>query len=154
MNRNKKVYVKNIPMVADPEFQKIIEQHAPHYVEFNLNPKDNSTTDCTIRAIGAAMGQSWDETFMELMEYGLKHKLYPNEESLYGIYLKDNGWKKHKMPTKRDGTIYLLKDFLKDFGDAAIVNVHNSHLTYIVDHKVYDTWDCSDQIVYDYWTHK
>ena len=80
-----------------------------------------------------------------------------SEVSLFsGFKLQDKGWKKHKAPYKKVNNTrqdYSLKEWVKKQNKAVLVLVDDDkHLTYAINHKIYDTWDCSDKIVNQYWT--
>lgn len=121
---------------------------------YNLNPQGHHTGDCVVRAIGAAEGMSWEEVIRDLYNYTLKYKYFINSTELYEIYLKDKGWTKHKSPHKRGGKAYCLNEWIdKTKGRAAIVTIDDDHLTYVVENKFYDIWDCSEHTVGEYWTY-
>lgn len=121
---------------------------------YNNNPNKLKTTDCVVRAISTALDKSWDDVLKDLTSYALKYKYFINCEELYEIYLKDNKWKKHKAPRKRNGGVYLLGEWLKTFNEEAIVTIDENHLTYVNNHIVYDIWDCTDNEVGVFWTQK
>ena len=125
---------------------------AENFRYYNSNPNKNKTSDCVIRAICTALNKSWDDVLKELTEYALKYKYFINCQELYGIYLKDNKWKKHKAPHKRNGDVYLLGEWLKKNGIEAIVTIDDDHLTYVNNHIVYDIWNCTDNEVGTFWT--
>ena len=41
------------------------------YQYWNPNPAAAKVGDCTVRAISKAMGQTWEETYIQLALYGL-----------------------------------------------------------------------------------
>ena len=84
----------------------------------------------------------------------MKYKYFINCQELYEIYLKDCKWEKHKAPQKKNGSAYLLRDWLKNFNGEAIVTIDDDHLTYVNNHIVYDIWDCTENEVGIFWTQK
>ena len=127
---------------------------ADNFRYYNSNPNKNKTSDCVVRSISTALNKSWEDVLKELTEYALKHKHFPNCQEIYEIYLKDNKWKKHNAPHKRNGDVYLLGEWLKKFGDEAIVTIDDDHLTYVNNHIVYDIWNCTENEVGVFWTEK
>lgn len=127
---------------------------AENFRYYNSNPNKNKTSDCVVRAISTALRKSWDDVLKELTEYALKYKYFINCQELYEIYLKDNKWKKHKAPCKRNGDAYLLGEWLKKNNVEAIVTIDDDHLTYVNNHIVYDIWNCTDNEVGVFWTEK
>ena len=137
-----------------PELRKALREYEQSpFRYYNLNPNGNRTGDCVIRAIGAAMGKTWEEVLKDLYEYSLKHKLFLGNHELYGIYLQDNGWTKHQIPYKRNGNMYCLKEWIKKHNKPALVIIDGNHLTYVINQKVYDIWDCTEHMVHEYWTY-
>lgn len=60
------------------------------YRYFNPNPiKDKQTGDCTVRAICAATGMSWDEAFDELCIKAKEMGEMPSSNNAWGQYLQD-----------------------------------------------------------------
>lgn len=132
---------------------KKLEVSKFHY--YNLNPSGHHTGDCVVRAIAAAEGMTWEEVARDLYDYMLKYKYFINSTELYEIYLKDKGWTKHRPPKKKGGTTYHLNEWIeKTKGKPIIVTIDDDHLTYIVENKLYDIWDCLEHTVGEYWTYE
>lgn len=123
-----------------------------NYRYYNNNPNKYKTGDCVVRAISVALDKSWEEVVRDLTEYTLKYKYFLNCQELYEIYLKDNKWKKHKAPHKKNGGEYLLGEWLKKFKGEAVVTIEDNHLTYVNNQIVYDIWNCTDSTVGEFWT--
>lgn len=121
---------------------------------YNCNPHHKHTPDCVIRAIAAGEGESWETTLRNLTECMIKHGDMLSTPELYGKYLKDRGWVKQKQPKTKDGKKIKIKDFLKTFHGQAIAHAGIGHVTYLSEGKVYDLWDCSGDIVGNFWTYE
>lgn len=121
---------------------------------YNCNPHHKRTDDCVIRAISAGEGDSWEDTLRNLTEYMLKYGYMLSTPELYGKYLKDKGWIKQKQPLSANGKKMKIKEFLKTFKGCAVAHAGNGHVTYLAEGKVYDLWDCSDEIIGNYWTYQ
>lgn len=121
----------------------------------NVNPKNRRTGDCVTRAIAAFLGQSWEQTYRELAEYGLKHATAMNCPETYVPFLASKGYEKHKMPRTACGTKYTGKEFCRKIaepGTCYVVAMAN-HLTFIApDCRINDIWDCGDKCVGNYWS--
>lgn len=76
----------------------------------------------------------------------------PNDATAYEEYLKDLGWKKHKQPTY-NGRPITGRTFLKRIRRKSdiIVSIGKQHMTVIHNGKFRDTWDCSNEVVGNYW---
>ena len=128
-----------------------------HY--HNTNPKGKKTNDCVIRAISAITNKTWDEIFIDLSAISLKYKVTMDDPKCFERYLKQLGFTKHKVPRKADNTRYTGKEFcelipneIKELSNNIIANIGSHHITAIVKGKIYDTWDCSDRRIGNYWT--
>ena len=73
------------------------------YQYWNPNPAAAKVGDCTVRAISKAMGQTWEETYIQLALYGLMLSDMPSANAVWGAYLKDNGFSRYIIP---DGNYY------------------------------------------------
>lgn len=143
-------------------------------IKFNVNPKGLKTEDCVVRAIALATGQSWDKVFTDLCEIALKKKRMPDEKQVYELYLEKLGWEKHSQPrsTTYDNGVkdtyhkYTVDEFITDLNFTK--NVMREHGVYIItvahhmtcvkfqgiEFDIYDTWDCSNKTIRNYWTKK
>lgn len=124
---------------------------------YNANPHNKFTDDCVIRALCTAMDKSWAEVFNELCLISLKYGVMPTDSKCFEKYLKENGWVKHRQPRKLDNTKYTGKEFIKEIivCNAPYLNViariGSHHIVAIVNGKVFDTWDCTNGCIGNYW---
>lgn len=119
---------------------------------YNCNPHHKHTNDCVIRAISAGTGDSWEEVLEQLTEYMVKTGDMINTPELYGKYLADIGWIKQKQPIKPDGKKIRIKEFVQTFKGCAIVHAGRGHISYVAEGKLWDIWNCEDEVVGNYWT--
>ncbi|MBQ4542548.1 MAG: hypothetical protein IJA19_00115 [Clostridia bacterium] len=130
----------------------------------NLNPKDNITTDCVIRAMAGVTGSSWDDAFMALVDVAMKKKVAMNTEKAYGAYLQAHGFTKMKQITNPDGTKmtgkqfcqWLFKQYKYKGSYRVFANVGAHHVICILPREdgtyyVQDTWDSSMEKVGKWW---
>lgn len=122
------------------------------FERLNLNPKNRKTSDCVIRAISYAFGQSWEDTFQDLCKIGLELKSMPNDKLVYSAYLADQEWAKQKMPRFADNSRYTIKEFLAENPQGTFILSIANHLTVAKDGVLVDTWNCSHKSVGNYWT--
>lgn len=129
-----------------------------HY--FNNNPKGKTNAgDCAVRAISAALAQPWDTTLDELVQMSHKTKYSPFVTQNINKYLESKGWVKCSQPRKADDTKYTGREFCKNHlecikNDKIIISIGCLHLSVIINSKVYDTWDCTDRCIGNYWVRK
>ncbi len=122
------------------------------FIFHNENPKGRvSSSDCVIRAIAKATGKSWEDVLTGLFEVGLKIKDVPSSKPVFQKYLEQQGYRMQRQPRKPDATKYTVEEFANKFSKGAyIVNLAN-RLSCVVDGKIYDTWNCKDKSVGNYW---
>ncbi len=123
------------------------------FVNCNNNPKNKITNDCVIRAIALATNNKWENVYRELAEQGIKKGLMINDRNNWKAYLKSLGYEQQKMPRKVDRKRYTLKEFCEELAEKDKIYIVKvaGHLTCIKDKKLYDTWNCSNKCVGNYW---
>ena len=126
------------------------------YNYININPKGKYGGDCVVRAIALATGQSWEETVRDMTEFGIKKGLVLNDKKLYPLYLEYKGFAKMSEPRYVDNTKMSVREWIRHRGivwikKKIIVNVGSHHLSAIIDGKINDTWDCSDNTMHQWW---
>lgn len=127
---------------------------SPQYKYYNNNPLKISARDCVIRAIAAGLHKDWETVYRELTEYSIQTGYIQNTTEVYSKYLKDNGWVRQKRPNPINGKRMRLKEFAQKFSGHAIVHAGKTHLTYIADGKIFDTWNPEDSVLHSYWVPK
>lgn len=123
------------------------------FIKYNHNPKQNVTNDCVIRAIAFATNKTWDEVYKKLTEIGFNKKLMPNDRKVWKYYLKQLNYNMEKMPKKLDNKRYTVEEFIDEIAhnnQTYIVKVAK-HITVIKNKKLYDTWNCKNKCVGNYW---
>ena len=83
---------------------KRIPQDTQYYHFFNKNPKDRRTTDCVVRALATALNQSWEQTYRDLFEIGMKSCRPPEDSWVIDKYLESKGCIKINQPKQKDCT--------------------------------------------------
>lgn len=121
------------------------------FTYYNANPKNRITGDCTFRAVCTALGQTWEQTVMEMAELSCKTGYAINDKKGIEKYMELKGWTKMKQPKKRDNTKYTGKEFCKTFKGTCVANIGGHHIVCIKNGKVYDIWDSTDGCIGNYW---
>lgn len=123
------------------------------FVKFNQNPKQKRTTDCVIRAISFALGKTWEEVYRDLAEQGIKNGLMLNDRNNWKLYLKVLGYNMERMPKTLNNKRYTVEQFADEIarkGCTYVVKIAN-YITVVKDKKLYDTWNCKNKCVGNYW---
>ena len=122
------------------------------YVFHNANPAGKlNAGDCVIRAISTATNADWDKVFLGLCAVGLELKDVASSKPVYTKYLQNIGYPMQKQPRKRNNTKYTAEEFAREFNRGTYVISLANHLSVVVNGKIYDTWNCSDKCVGNYW---
>ena len=136
--------------------QKYPDTKTFHY--FNANPKNRVTGDCTFRAVCTALGQSWEQTVMEMAEFSCKTGYAINDKKGIERYLESKGWKKRSQPRKANGGKYTGEewcDYIRKnpewYSKKIIADIGGHHIVAIVDYKIWDTWDSSQKCIGNWW---
>ena len=120
------------------------------YIYYNPNPRSAIVGDCAIRAVAKATGQTWDDAYIALMDYGFRMKNLPNADSVWGAYLKDSGFTRSVIPNTCPAC-YTVRDFCIDHPRGTYVLGTGSHVVTVIDGNYYDSWDSGDEIPIIYW---
>jgi hypothetical protein len=136
------------------------------FTKANYNPTDKKVGDCVVRAIMKATGQTWLTTYKELCAIGEQNYSMPNDKTTYEKYLEAKGWLKQKMPKQGivgirmmggvKGSYQTYKRYtVVEFADenpkgTYIISVAN-HMTVLVNGELFDTWNCGNKSVGNYW---
>ena len=112
---------------------------------YNPNPKANLVGDCVVRAVSLALSQPWDISYLGIASQGYSAKDMPSSNSVWGSYLKHNGFIAHIIPNDCPDC-YTIKDFCDDNPLGLFVLATGTHVVTCVDGDYYDTWDSGSEI--------
>lgn len=119
------------------------------FVEKNVNPLKKTVGDCVIRAISLAEGQSWEDTYIDLMVKCYQLKDIPSSNAAWGSFLHDLGYTRHLVPDTCPDC-YTIKDFTMDYPCGTYILATGSHVVCAINGNYYDTWDSGDETVIYY----
>lgn len=111
---------------------------------YNANPMGRQVNDCSIRAISLACNRSWDETYIVLAEYSREQCITFSEVEFLNDFLSER-FKRYDPPSDT----YTLKEFLDLRLKGRWLITMNGHITCVIDGVLYDTFDCSDRIIWN-----
>lgn len=115
------------------------------YVYYNNNPKNKKVGDCVVRAISAALGQPWEQTYTDLCAYGYDMRDLPNSNPVWAAYLRSKGLKRYIIPDTCPDC-YSIEDFSVDFPQGTYIVATGTHVVCVKDSKILDNWDSSGEI--------
>lgn len=121
------------------------------FVYYNLNPLQNHTGDCVVRAFAFFFGIPWKRAFLDLIMYCAdKGVVNFNYRSTYYGYLREKGYAKIKPPFREKTSVGEFCENIAKEGKTYLVQIKR-HMTIVCNRDVYDTWDCRSKDVDFYW---
>lgn len=115
-----------------------------NYKYYNANSKGNFTNDCVVRSIAVATNHTWDETYDELSELSqLKGKLLDDAEFVRELLNK----KYHRLPYK----YVTVGQIAREYPNNVLLITMKGHITCSRYGVVYDSFDCTNEIVEYCW---
>lgn len=119
------------------------------YKYYNANPFKNTSSDCTIRAISALTGDSWDDIYIDLSLQGFLMKDMMSANNVWGDYLYQRGY--DKFVCRHKGYCPTIREFSLSHPYGKFLACTGSHVVPVINGNYYDTWDSGDEIVDYYW---
>lgn len=120
------------------------------YLNYNANPVCRRVDDCTVRAISVALNQSWEETYIDLCDYGLKMYDMPSSNVVWGRYLRDKGYIRKPIPDTCPDC-YTVRDFCADHPIGRYILALHSHVLFVDSGNYVDSWDSGDEAIVYFW---
>lgn len=130
-------------------------KNTAYFTYHNANPKNRFAGDCVIRSISTFLNKDYYEVYEDLYKTSLKTGYMVNEKQNYEKYLKALGIERQPQPRKWDNTKYTGKEFIEEIAKPNkryLLKIGGHHVTAIKDGTVYDTWDCTNKSVGNYWS--
>jgi hypothetical protein len=118
---------------------------------FNPNPAGRNVGDCSVRAVSAALGVSWEDAYSMIAANGFQMGDMPSSDSVWGSVLRQNGFYRYAIPNKCPDC-YTAKDFAADHPKGVYVLGFGGHVATVIDGVLYDSWDSSNEIPIYFWT--
>lgn len=106
--------------------------------------------DCTVRALCAATGASWEETYLDLCAEGLRRGDMPSANQVWGAYLRRKGFRRRALPDNCPDC-YTVADFAQEHPRGLYVLAIGGHVVTVRDGKWLDSWDSGGEVPAYYW---
>ena len=116
------------------------------YIRFNPNPIRKSAGDCVVRMLSIITEQSWADAYSELAIKGLEMGEMPSANIVWGQLLQEKGFKRKTIPDTCP-VCYTFRDFCFDHPEGTFVVATGTHVAGIIDGRLYDAWDSSEETV-------
>lgn len=118
---------------------------------FNPNPAGRKVGDCSVRAVAAALGVSWEDAYSMVTANGFQMGDMPSSDSVWGSVLRQHGFYRYAIPNKCPDC-YTAEDFAADHPKGVYVLGFGGHVATVIDGVLYDSWDSSNEIPIYFWT--
>ena len=115
------------------------------FVYYNINPNDDITGDCVIRAITLALGIPYNETVKALIKNSDFFNCDMLVKECYMELLDDLDFPRY------DGMGRTVKEVAEDFYNDKLIIRIDGHLTCSLYGDIYDIWNPSSEIVDCFW---
>lgn len=115
------------------------------YIPTNPNPVGKYTSDCVIRALSIAQGQTWDKTYIELSGVGFLLGDWGSSNAVWSAYLREKGYNRYIIPNTCPDC-YTVRDFCKDNPKGTYILATGSHVVAVIDGDYYDSWDSGNEV--------
>lgn len=120
------------------------------YIYYNPNPSNKSVGDCVVRALTILFNDTWDNVYDDLCLQGKAMHDMPDANSVWGEYLKLNGFTCHTIPNICP-YCYTIRDFAHDHKFGTYLVATGSHVVAVVDGNYFDTSDSGNEVPIYYW---
>ena len=123
------------------------------FVSYNPNPVGLKVGDCVVRALSKALGQKWEETYIDLCVEGCLRCDMPSANAVWGAYLRRKGFERDIVPNSCPDC-YTVEDFCADHPNGTYILALDGHVVSVVDGQYYDTWQSGSEVPIYYWHRK
>lgn len=120
------------------------------YVSYNANPDGDRVGDCVVRAISAALGKSWEETYVGLCVQGFLMRDMPSADRVWGTFLRSQGFRRSLVDADC-ADCYTVRDFCGDHPAGEYILAISGHVVFVRDGMYYDSWDSGGEVPVYYW---
>lgn len=120
------------------------------WIKYNANPVGNRVRDCAQRAISAALDVDWDTASDMIYEMAKGMGTTTDDDNAWGAVLRRSGFYRAIIPNTCP-ECYTMADFCRDHPRGVFVVKMPEHVATVIDGKLYDTWDSSEEIPIYYW---
>lgn len=120
------------------------------WIKYNANPVGNRVRDCAQRAISAALDVDWDTASDMIYEMAKDMGTTTDDDNAWGAVLRRSGFYRAIIPNTCP-ECYTMTDFCRDHPRGVFVVKMPEHVATVIDGKLYDTWDSSEEIPIYFW---
>ena len=123
------------------------------FVSYNPNPVGLKVGDCVVRALSKALGQDWEQTYIDLCVEGCLRCDMPSANAVWGAYLRRKGFEREIIPNTCP-ECYTVENFCADHPNGTYILALDGHVVSVVDGQYFDTWQSGREVPIYYWHRK
>lgn len=112
---------------------------------FQPHPYGLNIGDCTIRAICAVTGKSWDTALKELCAVSYEMKDMPSANRVFGVYMARHGFGKQRLIDQCPDCI-TVADFASEHPRGVYILGPHEHVVAVIDGDWWDSWDSGNTV--------
>ena len=115
------------------------------WLPYNPNPYQNSTTDCTVRAVCAVTGLPWRVVHRVLCEVSGELGEMPDRDRSWWTFLRAIGFRQYHL-INQCPPCYTVRDFAMDHPKGRYILGPHEHAVAVVDGWYMDSWDSGSTV--------
>ena len=112
---------------------------------FNPNPLGLKVGDCTVRALCAVTGQSWDAVHEKLCNLSREIGDMPSANRVVGEMLRRYGFNRMEL-IDQCPDCYTVADFAADHPEGTYVLFPQEHAVAVINSEWWDSWNSGDTV--------
>ena len=120
------------------------------FIQYNANPCEKRTIDCTVRALSTLLGETWDKVYVELCALGFSMCDMPSSKEVVNTFLHERGFRRHACPDNYP-LCHTVESFTKNNPEGSYLLATDSHVVAVKDGDFYDTWNSGTEPIVYYW---
>lgn len=120
------------------------------FVMWNPSPIGAKVGDCAVRAVAKVLSVDWETAYTMLCLKGFDMYDMPNSNAVIDALLRSKDFDRHIISNDCPNC-YTIADFAKDNQRGAYIVGTGDHIVAVIDGKIYDSWDSSNEIPIYYW---
>lgn len=120
------------------------------FIQYNANPCEKRTIDCTIRALSKLLGEEWDLIYVQLCVLGYDMCDMPSSKAVVNSFLHGRGFKRYPCEDTYPHC-RTVEDFANDNPYGSYLLATDSHVIALINGNFYDTWNSSHEVPIYYW---
>lgn len=120
------------------------------YINYNKNPCQKRTIDCSVRALSTLLDRPWDDVYLELCLLGYTICDMPSSKATINEYLSSLGYKRGVIPDSCPNC-YTIREFTQDNPHGRYLLATDTHVIPVIDGDYIDTWDSGNEIPLFFW---